>query len=46
MMNLNFQMVLILFQNTILFKNHKTLTTVPPIRVYINRTNNSSFSTI
>ena len=45
MMNLNFQMVLILCQifkimSNILLKKHKTLSTIPPNNVYINRINN------
>ena len=38
MMNLNYQMVLILCQIYVI-KKHKTLTTIPPIHVYINRIN-------
>ena len=44
MINLNYQMVLILFQilkiMQYIIKNHETLTTIPPIHVYINRINN------
>ena len=40
MMNLNCQMVLILFQIFRIIKKHETLTTLPPIHVYINRINN------
>ena len=47
MMNLNFHMVLILFQIfkiiRIFHKKHETLTTIPPIHVYINRINNRLF---
>ena len=47
MMNLNYQMVLILCQifKVILniIKKHETLTTIPSIRVYINRINNRLF---
>ena len=45
MMHLNCQMVLILFQIFTIYieftiKRHETLTTIPPIHVYINRINN------
>ena len=39
MMNLNCQMVLILFQ-IFKLKKHNTLTAIPPIHVYINRISN------
>ena len=45
MMNLNYQMVLILLQifkiiSNISLKKHETLTRIPPTHVYINRINN------
>ena len=45
MMNLNYQMVLILLQIfkiilNISLKKHETLTRIPPTHVYINRINN------
>ena len=44
MMNLNYQMILILCQMFKVIastsqKNHETLTEIPPIHVYINRIN-------
>ena len=39
MMNLNYQMVLILCQIYVI-KKQKIVTTIPPIHVYINRINN------
>ena len=43
MMNLNCLMVLILFQIFKIIKKHETLTTNPPIHIYINKINRSEF---
>ena len=41
MMDLNYQMVSILFQiSKYIIKKHETLTKIPPIHFYINRINN------
>ena len=43
MMNLNYLTVLILRYSSlyrVIIKKHETLTTIPPIHIYINRINN------